>query len=145
MSTVYPKYRVKFGVLFQIYATFYLYENSSFMKKSANIFCTLSNWSKSLICSYQIKYRTRAIKGRGFYSKNIFWTHALWCVWPKFAQAHVVKIDKIHLNARFFGRLKGCSYNSRATFNGADTAIQIYIIYKMMNWFQMEFTKALLS
>ena len=65
------------------------------------------------------KHSIRAIKGRGFYSKNIFWTHALWGVWPKFVHAQVVKIDKIHLNVLILGHFKGYGYNSRATFNGA--------------------------
>ena len=30
-----------------------------------------------------------------------------------------MKIDKIQLNTPILGRLKGCGYNSRATFNGA--------------------------
>ena len=33
----------------------------------------------------------------------------------------VVKIDKIYLNAPILDRLKGCGYNSRATFIGAGT------------------------
>ena len=38
---------------------------------------------------------------------------------------HLVKIDKIYLNAPILGRFKGCSYNSRATFNGAGTVHKI--------------------
>ena len=37
----------------------------------------------------------------------------------KFVHAHVVKTDKIYLNAPILGHFKGCGYNSRATFNGA--------------------------
>ena len=33
--------------------------------------------------------------------------------------APVVKIDKIYLHAPILGGFKRCSYNSRATFNGA--------------------------
>ena len=66
-------------------------------------------------------YRTQAIEGLGFLSKKFFWTYALWCVWPKFIHAHIVKIGKIHLNAPILGQFKGCSYNSRATFSGAGT------------------------
>ena len=73
-------------------------------------------------------YRTRAIKGRGFYSKNIFWTCALWLVWPKFVHVHIIKIDIFHLNAPILGHFKGCGYNSRATFNGASTVLMILIL-----------------
>ena len=66
-------------------------------------------------------YCARAIKRGGFYSKNIFWTYALQCIWPKFIHAHIVKTNKIHFNAPISGCFKGCGYNSGATFNGADT------------------------
>ena len=36
---------------------------------------------------------------------------------------HIVKIDEIHLNAPILVRFKECGYNSRATINGAGTAI----------------------
>ena len=40
-------------------------------------------------------YRTRANKGRGFYSKIIFWAYALWCIVSKIVHSPIVKIDKI--------------------------------------------------
>ena len=43
------------------------------------------------------------IKGRGFYLKNIFLTHALWCVWPKFVHAQVVT----RLNRLFSPKMPG--------------------------------------
>ena len=39
----------------------------------------------------------------------------------KFVHAHVVKTDKIYLNAPILGHFKGCGYNLRATFNGVGT------------------------
>ena len=64
-------------------------------------------------------YRTRAIKGRGFYSKNIFWTYALWCVSPKIVHSYILKIKKIKKNAPILSRYKRWVYNSRAFFIGA--------------------------
>ena len=55
----------------------------------------------------QVSYRNRANKGRGFYSKDIFWTYAPWCIWPKFVHAHVAKKDKIRLNKPVLSRFKG--------------------------------------
>ena len=69
-------------------------------------------------------YRTRL----GFLSKNIFWTYALWCVWPKFIHVHIVKIDKIHSNAPILGCFKECGYNSRGNFNGAGTVARYVVI-----------------
>ena len=34
---------------------------------------------------------------------------------------HIVKIDKLYLNAPIVGCFKGCGYNLRATFNSAGT------------------------
>ena len=34
-------------------------------------------------------------KGRGFYSKIILWTYALWCILPKMFHSRMVKIDQI--------------------------------------------------
>ena len=45
-----------------------------------------------------------------------------------FGPMHVVKIDKIHLNALILGRFKGCGYNSRAAFNGVGTVVNSYHI-----------------
>ena len=51
------------------------------------------------------RYHTRAIKGRDFYSKNIFLTMHYGAFDKKFVHAHIVKIDKNYLNAPIFGRL----------------------------------------
>ena len=45
----------------------------------------------------------------------------------KFVNAHIVKTDKIHLNAPILGRFKGCGYISRATFNGEGTVYDIIL------------------
>ena len=41
----------------------------------------------------------------------------------KFVHAHIVKTGEIYLNAPILGRLEGCSYNSRATFNSVGTVV----------------------
>ena len=42
----------------------------------------------------------------------------------KFVHAHIVKTDKIYLNAHILDSFKGCGYNLRATFNGAGKVYQ---------------------
>ena len=49
------------------------------------------------IGSFGLPYR--AIKGRGFFSKNISWAYALWYLFPKIVNPRIVKIDKIQQNA----------------------------------------------
>ena len=82
----------------------------SYSLKLKEIFYKVSLFT-FMMFSLIFTYRICAIEGRGFYSKNIFWTNALWYIWPKFVQAHIVEIGEIHLNATILG----CGYNSRAT------------------------------
>ena len=86
--------------------------------------------------STRSRYRTRANKGRSYYSKNIFWTYTPWCIWPNFVYEYLVEIDEIDLNAPILGRFKGCGYNSRATFNVACTVDST--THKGLNFFFVE-------
>ena len=64
------------------------------------------------------KYCTRANKGRGFNSKNIIWSLALWCVASKYLFIFTT-YGRTTFNAPIVGNFKGCGYYPKVSFIGA--------------------------
>ena len=65
------------------------------------------------------------LKGAASIKKRFFGPIHYGAFDQKLVYEHIVKIDKIHKNTPILGRFKGCSYNSRATFDYADTVVLI--------------------
>ena len=59
--------------------------------------------------SSQSTYRTRANKGRGFYSKNILSVQHNGTFWPNFVYFYYIWLHKIQHNVPIFGKFLGAA------------------------------------
>ena len=70
-----------------------------------------------------VSYRTRASKGRGLYSRIIFFGPQQWLVLSKIIYFYFMRLRKISVKRAYFEQIIRCGYYLRASFIGAGTVL----------------------